>query len=129
MKQMLYQLLLQEQNQAQHHVPGYNYMGPGTRIATNILSNIPPTNQVDDVAIHHDLDYLQEGSSLTGQLKADWRAIKESSFTPGGVMMKTGLLMRSLGAILTLNKVNFGGKPEPEVANYLRRLHYANYHK
>ena len=45
----------------QYHFPGYNYLGPGTKIEENIESGIEPINDTDAAAKAHDLDYLNIG--------------------------------------------------------------------
>lgn len=47
-----------EKNNKQFHVPGYNYLGPGTKIGTNIIKGKKPINHLDELARRHDLDYL-----------------------------------------------------------------------
>lgn len=42
----------------QYHFPGYNYMGPGTHIKSNLLKGIQPVNQTDAAALIHDIEYL-----------------------------------------------------------------------
>ncbi len=44
---------------AQFHMPGHNYMGPGTHTISNILSQLEPVDSVDKLSRKHDLDYLK----------------------------------------------------------------------
>ena len=39
-------------------MPGYNYFGPGTKTVTNIIKGYQPTDVYDEIALHHDLDYM-----------------------------------------------------------------------
>lgn len=39
-------------------LPGHSYMGPGTKVITNLLNNLKPTDDVDKAAFEHDIDYV-----------------------------------------------------------------------
>ena len=39
------------------HLPGYNYLGPGTRLAEKLKYNVKPINQLDAAALDHDKAY------------------------------------------------------------------------
>jgi hypothetical protein len=41
------------------HMPGHNYMGPGTNVAQKISKGIKPANYGDFIAMQHDIDYLK----------------------------------------------------------------------
>lgn len=71
----LAQALHKESDAIDLTVPGFNYLGPGTKTAANILANLKPTNRLDEIALHHDLAYL---TAVTPQdvENADTRAAK-----------------------------------------------------
>lgn len=125
-------MLSNEKNNTQYHVPGFEYMGPGTRIATNIVNNVKPTNHTDHVALHHDLDYLRAQNNYWDLLKADARAVINDDFSWSGKAMKLGLTARSLISTLTFNQVNFGdtslSKEEAQfLTDYLEEQHNLDY--
>lgn len=39
-------------------LPGHNYMGPGTKIITNLRNNLMPTDNADLLSMKHDVAYL-----------------------------------------------------------------------
>lgn len=39
------------------HLPGYNYLGPGTYLDTKYPKNVAPINKLDEAAREHDLSY------------------------------------------------------------------------
>lgn len=49
-----------EKQQTEHHIPGKNYVGPGTKIATRIRKGIKPNGKLDKLAQIHDVDYLDK---------------------------------------------------------------------
>jgi hypothetical protein len=44
-------------------MPGYNYLGPGTHVLTNIDMDKRPINIIDNFALEHDIDYLDPNVS------------------------------------------------------------------
>lgn len=120
-----------EENNTQFHMPGYNYMGPGTKIITNIYRKIPYINYNDHVALHHDIDYVRANGNFIKTLKADIKAIRSSDQSLSGLALKTGLTIRSILSILTMNKINFSrtAKTDEEaniIADYLEQQHSKN---
>lgn len=47
----------------QFHYPGYNYLGPGTKVYDKISEGKAPVNDSDAAAMNHDLDYDYIGKS------------------------------------------------------------------
>jgi hypothetical protein len=52
--------------QGERHVPGYNYLGPGTRLDIRLSGDIPkpgesPINDLDTTALNHDVAYRNAG--------------------------------------------------------------------
>lgn len=39
------------------HVPGMNYLGPGTPLELNVEKNVRPANKLDEAAMRHDIAY------------------------------------------------------------------------
>lgn len=39
-------------------MPFHNYKGPGTHNIENMINNLEPTDSIDDLARHHDADYV-----------------------------------------------------------------------
>lgn len=50
-------LLQKESAYKPMHLPFHKYAGPGTKVFTNILSNVKPTTYLDRLALLHDIDY------------------------------------------------------------------------
>lgn len=71
-----------EEQQTEHHLPGHEYAGPGTKVLTKLLNHVQPVNYLDKVARKHDVGYLKPGN----QQEADRVMISElgGSFTPVG---------------------------------------------
>lgn len=40
-------------------LPGYNYLGPGTKIVSNMLKDIEPVDYLDEIAYEHDWEYFR----------------------------------------------------------------------
>ena len=49
------------------HSPGYQYMGPGTRLKKRLARGDPGINRLDRIAKQHDIDYSKAKS-----LKDKW---------------------------------------------------------
>lgn len=47
----------------EHHFPGYQYLGPGTKYKTRQSLGIEPINDLDRIAMIHDGQYSRTGSS------------------------------------------------------------------
>lgn len=43
----------------EYHLPGHNYMGPGTKVVDRLKMGALPTSYGDTLALNHDIDYLQ----------------------------------------------------------------------
>ena len=41
------------------HLPGHNYTGAGTRTLERIAAGDQPINQIDELALQHDINYLE----------------------------------------------------------------------
>lgn len=82
------------------HLPGHNFLGPGTTVLQNIALGLKPVDEDDYVAQIHDLDY-QFAQSWADIYEADWRAIKNFPWTFHGVLGKIGLTLRASAPFTT----------------------------
>ena len=57
------------------HWPGYQFMGPGTKLAKRPKRGDPGINRLDKIAKQHDIDY-SHAKNLRGKWKADAKMIK-----------------------------------------------------
>lgn len=72
-----------EHNNTDLTLPGYNYLGPGTKIIHNLLGEIKPKSVIDQIAFEHDWDYL--GAETNKDMQEADRRFKDSSLGLGGV--------------------------------------------
>jgi len=54
--------------EGEHHFPGYQYLGPGTKYKTRQALGIEPINDLDRIAMYHDSQYSRTGASNTSGL-------------------------------------------------------------
>ncbi len=104
-------LMQQESQSFDLTLPGFSYMGPGTRTVANILNGIKPINNTDELAMYHDLAYAKDPSP-TGQLAADALTIKKALTTPlssMGDLFSRALMIQglSLKTALTANPIAY----------------------
>lgn len=104
-------LLTQESQGLDLTLPGFSYMGPGTRTVANIINGIKPINNTDELAMYHDLAYAKDPTPL-GQLAADASTIKQALTTPlssMGDLFSRALMIQglTLKTALTANPVAF----------------------
>ena len=64
------------------HWPGYQYMGPGTKLKKRLARGDPGINRLDRIAKQHDIDYSR-AKSLQDKWKADTKMIKAIERLPG----------------------------------------------
>ena len=64
------------------HWPGYQYMGPGTKLAKRLKRGDPGINRLDKIAKQHDIDYSHT-KNLQDKWKADTNMIKAIDRLPG----------------------------------------------
>lgn len=64
------------------HWPGYQYMGPGTKLAKRLKRGDPGINRLDKIAKTHDMDYAK-ARNLQDKWKADDKMIRAISNLPG----------------------------------------------
>jgi hypothetical protein len=112
-------------------LPGHNYIGPSTPILTNLLNGVPPVDEIDRVAIRHDIDYIRANGDIDKLTQADFRAIKAANkLSLDGVLLTTGLSMRTGLSYLSLGYISFGGVViDPEEAELLSNYMMSKYRK
>jgi len=54
--------------EGEHHFPGYQYLGPGTKFKTRQALGIEPINDLDRVAYFHDSQYSRTGATNSSGL-------------------------------------------------------------
>ena len=64
------------------HWPGYQYMGPGTKLEKRLKRGDPGINRLDRIAKQHDVDYSR-AKNLQDKWKADEKMIKAIDRLPG----------------------------------------------
>jgi len=60
------------------HWPGYQYMGPGTKLKKRLKRGDPGINRLDKIAKQHDIDY-SKAKNLRDKWKADTKMIESIS--------------------------------------------------
>lgn len=64
------------------HMPGYQYLGPGTHLKKRLARGDPGINRLDRIAKQHDIDY-SKAANLRDKWKADDKMIKAINRLPG----------------------------------------------
>jgi len=99
------------------HVPGYNFMGPGTHIYERIKNGTQPTNYTDRLALAHDVNYYLASGSHDKLNQADDLAIAKARwYQRDGVIMKIGLTLRKL------THVKENGEDTKKLGLYLKNI-------
>ena len=66
----------------EYHVPGYQYLGPGTKLKKRLARGDPGKNRLDRIAKQHDIDYSR-AKNLQDKWVADTRMIQAINKLPG----------------------------------------------
>ena len=99
----------------EHHLPGHNYTGPGTRTDIRLdENNIPkpgeePINRVDAAALNHDIAY--ESENIEDRHIADVKLIHEVNRIPNPTIKEK--LERALVKNIMKAKITFGSGQSP----------------
>ena len=64
------------------HVPGYQYLGPGTKLKKRLARGDPGINRLDKIAKQHDIDYAR-AKNLQDKWIADTKMIAAINKLPG----------------------------------------------
>ena len=81
----------------EHHWPGYQYMGPGTKLANRLKRGDPGINRSDKIAKQHDINY-SHAQNLQDKWKADAKMIKAIDRLPGEKTMTERVVKRIMQA-------------------------------
>ena len=68
------------------HWPGYQYMGPGTKLKKRLKRGDPGINRLDRIAKQHDINYCR-ARNLQDKWTADTKMIKAIDKLPGNKTM------------------------------------------
>ena len=79
------------------HWPGYQFMGPGTKLAKRLKRGDPGINRLDKIAKQHDIDY-SKAKNLRDKWKADTKMIKAIDKLPGSKTMTEKIVKRIMQA-------------------------------
>ena len=79
------------------HLPGYQYMGPGTKLKKRLARGDPGINQLDKIAKQHDIDYAQ-AKNLQDKWKADTKMIAATNKLPGKKTMTERIVRKIMQA-------------------------------
>ena len=79
------------------HWPGYQYMGPGTKLEKRLKRGDPGINRLDRIAKQHDIDYSR-AKNLQDKWKADEKMIKAIDRLPGKRMMTERIVKKIMQA-------------------------------
>ena len=66
----------------EYHVPGYQYLGPGTKLKKRLARGDPGKNRLDLIAKQHDIDYAR-AKNLQDKWRADAKMIESINKLPG----------------------------------------------
>jgi hypothetical protein len=88
------------------HVPGYNYLGPGTNLNLRLEKGVKPANKLDELALKHDIAY-SKSNNLLDRHKADY-ALQEGAWNR--VLSKDAGLKEKATAWLTTNAMKIKRK-------------------
>ena len=79
------------------HWPGYQYMGPGTKLKKRLKRGDPSINRLDKIAKQHDTDYSR-AKNLPDKWKADAKMIKAIDKLPGSKTLTEKIVKRIVQA-------------------------------
>ena len=83
------------------HWPGYQYMGPGTKLEKRLKWGDPGINRLDKLAKQHDIDYSR-AKNLQDKWKANAKMIKAINKLPGSKTLTEKIVKRIMQAKKTL---------------------------
>lgn len=94
-EQVIQRGVYKEMNFNEHHIPGYNYAGPGTKTTTRISNNDKPINELDRVSLIHDINYYnpymsrkQADNKMVSSLKAPLKYLADIAFKTARAVRK-----------------------------------------
>ena len=83
-----------EKTGIEFHLPGYNFAGPGTKLAKRMKRGDKGINRLDDIALNHDIAY----SKTKNKWKADDVMIKAIDRLPGKKTMTEKVVKKIMQA-------------------------------
>ena len=95
-------------------VPGYNYLGPGTPVYSNVTNDLAPVSEIDRVSMVHDIEYL-----AVKPYYADWNYIL--NLQTYGTLLDNLLWRAVTGTAFQLKEII------PGLSSYLSTDNYATY--
>jgi hypothetical protein len=87
------------------HVPGYEYLGPGTKLQEKLRKGVKPINKLDEAALEHDKVYYNTGDTKE-RAKAD-KVLENSAWQR--VLASDSGLGEKTSAWLTTNAMKLKG--------------------
>ena len=79
------------------HWPGYQFMGPGTKLEKRLKRGDKGINRLDRISRQHDIDY-SKAKNLQDKWKADTKMIKAIESLPGSRTMTERIVRRIMQA-------------------------------
>ena len=86
-----------EKTGIEYHVPGYQYLGPGTKLKKRLARGDQGINRLDKIAKQHDIDYAR-AKNLQDKWKADTKMIAAINKLPGKKTMTERLIRKIMQA-------------------------------
>ena len=86
-----------EKTGIEFHLPGYNFAGPGTKLAKRLKRGDKGISRLDDIALHHDIAY-SKAKNLQDKWKADDVMIKAIDRLPGKKTMTEKVVKKIMQA-------------------------------
>ena len=106
-------------------MPGHNYLGPGTKLVTNLVSGNLPTDYNDLVAMQHDYQYVM-AADLSDIQMADSEFIKDTAGFEGmltATAMAGKVLMNEANALIGAGQPDFFSKLTKQEIQYISELY------
>lgn len=86
-----------EKTGIEFHWPGYQFMGPGTKLKKRLARGDPGINRLDKIAKQHDIDYAR-AKNLQDKWKADTKMIAAINKLPGKKTMTERIVRKIMQA-------------------------------
>lgn len=82
---------------SEFHWPGYQFLGPGTKLEQRLKRGDPGINRLDRIAKQHDIDY-SKAKNLRDKWTADTKMINAINKLPGRKTMTERVVKRIIQA-------------------------------
>lgn len=70
------EIIISEKDNTEHHIPGYNYCGPGTKVGTRLISQVDGINDLDKACKVHDVEYMKYAGKKDKLQKSDKKLLE-----------------------------------------------------